>query len=309
MMSVKTWLPAFFLAALFTAMSATVYTEDATVAAARELYASAAYDDALKMLDGLRQANPTTEERQVISLYRALCLVALGRATDADRAVETLVVENPLYRPSMTDLPPRMRTTFTETRKRLLPVIIQKTYAEAKAAYDRDEYRPAADGFSRVLEVLADADIAAAAGQPPLSDLKVLATGFKDLSLKELELPPPPPPAAVAVVAPALPPRPSRDYSKVFSVEDVDVTQPSIVRQAFPPFPGRITMAAVGIMEVVIDAEGAVESAKLRAPVHPQYDHLAVAAAKKWRYQPAIVDGIPVKFMKRVQVTLTPAGQ
>lgn len=308
MMSVKTWLTALFLAALFTAMSATVHTEEASVTAARELYASAAYDDALKMLDGLRQANVTAEERQVISLYRALCLVALGRATDADRAVEALIAENPLYRPSMTDLPPRMRTTFTETRKRLLPVVIQKVYADAKAAFDRKDYRPAADGFSRVLEVLADADIAAAAGQPPLSDLKVLATGFKDLSMKELELPPSTPVAA-AVVAPVLAPRPSRDYTKIYTVDDPDVTQPGIVRQAFPPFPGRITMPAVGIMEIVIDTEGAVESARLRNPMHPQYDSIAVAAAKKWRYQPAMVDGIPVKFMKRVQVTLTPAGQ
>jgi TonB family protein len=307
MMSVKTWLAAFFLAALFAAMSATVYAEDASVTQARELYASAAYDDALRMLDSLRGGNHTLEERQAISLYRALCLVALGRATEADRAVEALVAENPLYRPPMGELPPRMRTTFTETRKRMLPGIIQRLYSEAKAAFDREEYRPAADLFTRVLEAMGDADVAAAANQPPLSDLKVLASGFHDLSLKELELPPRPP-APVAAVAPALTPKatPARDYAKVYSADDPEVAHPGVILQSFPPFRGRVSTAAVGVVEIVIDATGAVESAKMRTPVHPLYDGLALSAAKKWRYQPAMVDGVPVKFTKRVQVTLSP---
>jgi TonB family protein len=310
MMSVKTWLTAFFLAALFAAMSATVYAEDATVAQARELYASAAYDDALRLLDSLRGGNLPIEERQAISLYRALCLVALGRATEADRAVEALVAESPLYRPPMGELPPRMRTAFTETRKRMLPGIIQRLYGEAKAAFDREEYRPAAEGFTRVLEAMADADVAAAASQPPLSDLKVLANGFHDLSMKELELPPPPAPVPVAV-APALAPKatatmPARDFARVYTADDPEVAHPGVILQSFPAFRGRVTTTTVGLIEVVIDATGAVESARMRTPVHPAYDGIALSAAKKWRYQPAVVDGVPVKFMKRVQVTLSP---
>jgi TonB family protein len=304
-MSAKTWVMAFFLAALFATMSATAHAEDATVAAARELYASAAYDDALKMLDGLLNGSLSVDERRTISLYRALCLVALGRGTDADRAFEALVEQNPLYRPIMDDLPPRMRSAFTETRRRLLPGIAQRQYADAKAAFDREDFRRASEVFGQVVETLGDPDVADAGNHPPLSDLKVLAAGFHDLAMKELELPPlaPPAPVLAAVIEP---PTPARNYNRLYSADDPDVAHPGIVRQTFPAFPGKIATATVGVIEVVIDTTGAVESAVMRESIHPQYDHLALSAAKRWRFMPAMVDGVPVKFVKRVQVTLTP---
>ena len=43
-------------------------------------------------------------------------------------------------------------------------------------------------------------------------------------------------------------------------------------------------------------------------PISPQYDRMAVGAAKLWQYQPARVDGVPVKFLKRIQVNLVPTG-
>ena len=306
MMSAKTWFMAFLLAALFVTMSATAHAEDASVAAARELYASAAYDDALKMLDGLLGGSLSVDERRTISLYRALCLVALGRGTDADRAFEVLVEQNPLFRPAMDDLPPRMRNAFTETRKRLLPGIVQRQYADAKAAFDREEFRRAADVFSEVIETLGDPDVAAAATHPPLSDLKVLASGFHDLAMKELELPPLPPPAPVLSAAIEPVKAPTRNYNRVYTSDDTGVSHPGIVRQTFPAFPGKITTPTAGVIEVVINAAGEVESATVRESVHPQYDHLALSAAKRWRFTPAMIDGVPVKFLKRVQVTLAP---
>ena len=53
-----------------------------TLADARELYAAAAYDDALNMLDGLVASARTRDERQSIELYRTLCFVALGRKAE-----------------------------------------------------------------------------------------------------------------------------------------------------------------------------------------------------------------------------------
>jgi TonB family protein len=308
MMSAKTWFMAFLLAALFVTMSATAHAEDASVTAARELYASAAYDDALKMLDGLVSGSLSVDERRTISLYRALCLVALGRGTDADRVFESLVEQNPLYRPAMEDLPPRMRSTFTETRRRLMPGIIQRLYADAKAAFDREDFRRAADGFTQAIEMLGDPDVAQAASQPPLSDLKVVANGFHDLAMKELELPPLSPPAPVLSAAIEPVQAPSRNYNRLYSSDDPDVAHPGIIRQTFPTFPGKITTPSAGVIEVIINASGEVESAAVRESVHPQYDHLALSAAKRWRFTPATIDGIPVKFLKRVQVTLAPGS-
>jgi TonB family protein len=71
-----------------------------------------------------------------------------------------------------------------------------------------------------------------------------------------------------------------------------------------PAFPGQTTVAIKGVMELVIDEAGRVESVKMRESLHPRYDRLAVDAARHWKYAPATVDGVPVKFRKLVQVSL-----
>ena len=307
MMSAQRRLTVMMAAALIVVMSATAHAEDESVTAARELYASAAYDDALRMLDGLLNTSVSPDDRRAIGLYRALCLVALGRAADADLAVETLVSQNPLYRPPTGDLPPRMRSAFTDTRKRLLPGIIQRKYAQAKTAFDGEDFRAAADAFGQVLEMIGDPDIATGAAQPPLADLRVLATGFHDLSLKELEVPPIPA-SAPPVVATVAPPKPARNYNRAYSADDPDVAHPGVIRQTIPPFPGKVTTTSVGVIEVLINRAGIVERATIQDAIHPLYDSIAVTAAKRWQYQPATIDGVPVSFVKRVQVTLTPAA-
>ena len=60
----------------------------ASLAAARDLYASAAYTEALVMLNSLAANQRAREERQMVDLYRTLCLVALGRKAEADTVVE-----------------------------------------------------------------------------------------------------------------------------------------------------------------------------------------------------------------------------
>ena len=113
------------------------------------------------MLDGLRSTERPREEQQTIELYRVLCLVATGKEADAKGIMEGLVTRNPLYRPS-TDLPPRVRSTYSETRKRMLPAAAQSAYQEAKAAFDFKDYTAAERGFALVLAVLADPDVEAA---------------------------------------------------------------------------------------------------------------------------------------------------
>jgi len=56
-------------------------------------------------------------------------------------------------------------------------------YERAKGDFDRSDYTAAADGFSKVLRVLNDPDVSVPASRPPLSDMRVLAAGFKDLAV------------------------------------------------------------------------------------------------------------------------------
>src|ERR1043166_3096338 len=150
-------------------MTPPLVAQDNDIAAARDMYASAAYEDALALLDRLRGSQRPSAEARIIEQYRAFCLLALGRAGDAERAIEAVVAAEPSYHPSDSDVSPRIRTAFADVRRRMLPVIIQQKYAQAKTAFDNKEWPAAAAGFSQVLVSLADPDVAADASKSPLS--------------------------------------------------------------------------------------------------------------------------------------------
>jgi TonB family protein len=275
--------------------------QDADLTAARDLYASAAYDDALTVLNRLRSSDHPASQARAIEQYRAFCFLALGRPADAEQAIEAVVAAEPSYQPGESDASPRIRSAFTSVRRRMLPSIIQQKYAQAKAAFDRKEFGAAADGFTQVLSALADQDVAAEAKQPPLSDLRTLAGGFQELAAKAAAPPPPPPPAPV--VAPPPPPPPPA-APRIYSGGESGIALPVAITQALPPFPGQVLIPRNGKLEIVIDEIGAVESANMTASVSQNYDAMVLAAAKSWRYKPATLNGVPVKFRKTVQINI-----
>ena len=296
--AVAAWTLAIVLATLTTSSAQESLTD------ARQLYASADYKGALTMLNTLLAATPSPQERQSIELYRTFCLVALGFTDEANKSIEAMVSRDPLYRPNMDDVPPRLRTVFSDARKKLLPALIQERYVIAKAAFDRGEMKMAADGFTQVLMALSDPDIAVAAKQSPLADLRVLAAGFNDLTVRALA----PPPVPVAPLVAAAPPPPAVTTPRepvIYSVDDKNVLPPDKVRQDMPQYPGRVAFDRAGVIEVLIDANGAVEEATMVLSVEPLYNRLLLAAAKNWLYRPALLDGKPVKYRKRIQVSLT----
>ena len=288
-------------------LSATHVRGQDTLAAARDLYASAEYDSALKLLD--RLSGTSSEDQQSIELYRSLCLLAVGRTQDAERSVEMIIARNPLYQPG-DDLSPRMRTAFSEAKKRLLPSIVQQQYADAKGAFDRKEFESAASGFRRVMDALNDPDMGSAASKPPLADLRTLATGFHDLSVKAIPpaptpapAPAPQPVAAASTAAAAV----ARPVSTIYTGEERNVVPPQTLAQTLPKYPGAVPPRGVtGVVEVVIDEGGTVESAAMVVPVTASYDKMVMNAATKWVYIPAMMNGKPVKFRKRIQITVTP---
>ena len=287
------------------------------VASAKALYASAEYDQALEVLDRLSTGEASDDERQQIDLYRTLCLLAVGRRAEADRAIERIITRAPLYQPG-SDLPPRARTAFSDARKRLLPAIVQQQYAEARTAFDRSEFQFAAGAFRRVIDALDDPDMAVAGRQPPLADLRTLAAGFHDLSVKSIPPPPPPPPPApVAETA-----KPAAAAPRIFTGEEVGLRPPVAVSQDLPAYPGIVAATGLkGIVEVVIDEGGRVQSVSMIMPVQAigsaessgrsvsvasSYQKQVLTAASRWRYEPATMNGVPVPFRKRVQIQIAP---
>jgi TonB family protein len=280
------------------------------LSSARDLYASAAYEEALAALNRVRAAGPTASDAFAVEQYRAFCLLALGRGSEAQSSIEALVVADPLYQPS-SEVSPRVRTAFSEVRRRLLPSIIPQQYAKAKAAFDRKDYVMAAAGFGQVLKVMADPELAQMAGQPPLSDIRTLATGFQELSAKAI--PPPPLAVAPAPVVPTVAPVPTAVPSavapavaRIYTASDTKVLMPAAIKQDLPPFSGRVSETSVGALEIIINERGQVESATIRESVSPAYDRLAVDAARSWRFKPAMLDGVPVKFRKLISITVKP---
>ena len=303
--SSRTVIPGFLVMALLTTARASQAAD--SLAAVRELYASAAYDDALAALDRLRAAGTPSQEMVTIEQYRAFCLLAVGRSTDAQAAIEAVVAADPLYRPSDADLSPRVRAAFSDVRTRMLPAIVQRQYAEAKTAFDQRDFALAAPRFTQVLALLADPDIQKAASQAPLSDLQTLATGFEELAAKQIipasplpfAQPVPLPPAPV--VAPVVPAAP-----RVYASGDANVVAPVSIRQDLPAFTRGLPAPPSGSLEVVIDETGAVESATMREPINPTYDRQVLQAVRNWHYKPATVDGTPVKFRKMIQIAVKP---
>jgi len=294
------------LALLLVVMSPSAVFAQDSLAAARDLYASAAYEDALSMLGRLHPNALRTDEGRVADQYRALCLLALGKTSEASQAIEAVVAADPAYRPTDNEVSPRVRAVFSDVRKRLLPGLVQQKYAQAKAAYDHKDYRIAAAGFGQLMALFDDADLAGAAERPPLSDLRMLTDGFRQLSAQALVPPPlaaaPEPPPVVVAKPAAPPPEPPR----IYAAGDAGVVPPVAVRQELPPFTGALDRPVVAAMEVLIDESGRVVMAAIRGAVPPAYERQAVNAAQAWRYRPATFNGAPVKFRKFIQVSLTP---
>jgi hypothetical protein len=279
-----------------TAFAVSARAADGTLAAARELYVSASYDDALSMLSSLTATSRSLDEQQSIDLYRSLCLFALGRTADADRVIEGMLMRQPLYRASNEELAPRVQSAFQNARKKILPGVIQKGYGEAKNAFDRQDYVTASAGFGDVLKSLADPDITMAANAPPLADLRTLAASFRDLSVK-LTSPPP---------APKEEPKPvARPVRSVYSSDDRDVIAPVALQQRVPKYPAAVTRPVSGVVEFVVDETGAVQAPMMLVSIDSTYDPMVLNAAKKWTYRPATVDGKPVKYIKRLTISVS----
>jgi TonB family protein len=274
-----------------------------SLVSARQLYGSAAYDEALSMLDRLKAAPPSAAEGLALDEYRAFCLMALGRQAEAVVAVEAIVTANPSFAPNEAEVSPRVVATFRDARRRLLPAIAQHRYQAARANYDKKEYAAALAGFDETLRLLDVPDLAEAAQQPPLSDLRTLIVGFRDLAKVAATPPPPPKPEPKPVAAP--PPPPPKAF---YTSDDAGVVAPVAINQRVPRWPANspafMPKGRRGVLEVMISAQGTVESAIIRESIAPLYDDMLVSEAKNWRYKPATKDNLPVKFKKMIQFTM-----
>jgi hypothetical protein len=158
---------------------------------ARGLYTSAEYEAALLALDTGAISDPSGEVDA--QLIRVSCLMALGRADEADTLVERVVIAHPAYLPAA-DASPRVRAAFQAVRDRVLPPLARRLYDEGRTAFDRGAFADAVAVLERGLPVI---EALAMEGRAGMEDLRVLTNGFLALG-RERHVPPPvaPPPLA-----------------------------------------------------------------------------------------------------------------
>jgi tetratricopeptide (TPR) repeat protein len=300
--------PALALFALLSAGTSVGAAQPATsaVAAVRELYLAASYRDALALLDDTQQATLTPAERTASLEYRALCLLALNRQTEARGAFETLVRETPLYQPAGDEMSPRVRQVFADVRRQVLPEVAAARYAAGKTAYDAHQYADAVRAFEGVAEVIDAAWVVGAPSEARLGDIMTLAKDFRELALAALA-------RSVEAVGPLVA-RPARGGGRKAATAvpaapvATLVSPPVTIRQDLPQWPSRLGAAPtrVGVFEIVIGLSGVVEQAQVKQSIHPLYDALLIDATRNWRYQPAMRDGAATPYLKTLRVELGP---
>jgi TonB family protein len=286
------------LSCVMTGSSISAQNENEALARAKELYASAAYDEALAVLDRLKTASSRKEAVEIAG-YRVFCLLALGRSDEATHVIEAILKVDPLYRPSEAETSPRTRSVFEEVKRRVLPEIVQESYNRGKAAFDRRDFAVARLEFDRVLELLDDPIVARVSG---MNDLRTLASGFRDLSKATAESDASAPSTPAPVTAASGP--------RIYSTDDPGVVRPVPVSQQMPPWRPRTSaearQAARGALELIIDEEGNVATAVVRESIHPAYDTALLQASRKWKYRPAMKAGVPVKYRELMAISLKP---
>jgi tetratricopeptide (TPR) repeat protein len=281
--------------------------EDDPLTAARDLYAAAAYEEALTVLNSPETAAASERAEQ----YRAFCLFALGRTAEARAVADGLIEKNPLLELEA-DASPRVAAIFTDARQRLLPGIIREKYRAARASIDRKDYAAAEPQLETVKRLLDHATIAGSSDETT-NDLRVLVDGFLNLSRANASARAPVPAQTAAMpTSGASASRSSVVAAPVYTIDSSDVVPPVALRQEVPNVPGMLASvmargsggARNGTLEVVIDEKGNVEQAIMRERLHPAYERLLLASVKGWKYQPALKGETPVRFVKRIGISI-----
>jgi TonB family protein len=157
-----------------------------------------------------------------------------------------------------------------------------------------------------------------------LGDLRVLVDGFLQLIETAAEQPPEQPvvvPAAIAPAsaaaidpAPAAPKTPARPRAaaatgpRIYTAGNPGVSPPVVIDQRMPAISagmGLLVKAAhksgrTGMVDVVVDELGEVAEVVVRESLHSSLDQMITRAARRWKYQPAMKDGVPVRFLKTI---------
>jgi TonB family protein len=299
--------PVHVLYAMVVVFCAATVSAQEPLTKAKALYESARYEEALTVLAPVHE--PEAQQ------YRALCMLALGRAQDASGEVDSLIASAPTFEPSTEDVPPRFVSLVSDAKKRLLPSIARKTFKEAREQFKSGDRTEAVKKFDLVVTL---ASTGAFKETSDAEDLRTLASGFIELARASPSARPAPTtsvpapePSRVAETTPAAAPVPTPAAASMPAKATAppaagDVRQPIALRQTIPAIPSGISGqgSPTASVRVEIGTDGHVVNASMQQSAHPLYDRLVLQAAREWLYTPATLNGRPVPSEKVVTIQL-----
>ena len=267
---------------------------------AKAKYEEAAYEDALTTLT--KASASTTADRVQLEQYRALCLIALGRISEAERAVAALVDADPTYVPPSSVASPRVLAMIAEIRRKELPGVARRVLDSGRAAYEAKDIPRAQRQFDLLLKLLDDPIME---GRPEREDLLAVARGFSTL----LVAAPAPRPPAAETERPAAPPATAAGTPPAAPAVSTFVPA-SVIQESLPiwtpPNPAVARNEYNGAVKVRIGTDGRVKAATIDRPTHPAYDTALLNTARSWLYKPATQNGTPIESERVIAVRLRP---
>ena len=281
--------------------------------AVRELYAAAAYEDALALigrLDGERSLGATA--RRDLEATRALCHLALGQQAEAEASMQKIVALDPAF--EFADAAPSVRAAYQRVRQGHLRAEVRRQFTLGRDAYTAGNREEAAARFRLVQQLTTDPALTAVDDAAILADMRLLAEAFLAL------LTGPEPEGASAgrgpagsrfsrAPAPALPPPDGQ--LRIVTGDEPGVVAPQAVEEQVPPWlPGHVRPAPAyeARVEVVVDQNGQVRAVRILESSDRTFDVYLLNAARNWRYLPARQNGTPVSFRKTLAVSIAPQG-
>lgn len=93
--------------------------------------------------------------------------------------------------------------------------------------------------------------------------------------------------------------------AELFDSRDVDVTPPATIRLNLPTVGDDAAWnKEAGVVEAIVSARGDVERVKLLSPPESVHQAMILSAIKTWRFRPAELHGLPVRYRQLIQVAI-----
>ena len=253
--------------------------QQVTLQQAIDLYWNGEYERTLQLLGSELAADQVVEGRR----YRAFSLVALGRNDEARAEFHTLLESDPSHALDSALVSPKIVEQFELARQELAASLLE----QGKTAYFDGRY----DEAFGLLEKLLEVDPSSLLGKEYLQ----LARERIDLEQRT---------AALEPEVPQEPEVPEVDPNRVYNIGG-NVTEPVPVRQTpprYPPWDASNGTEGDVILRLTIGRDGTVEGADVVRSLNQRMDAEAIRAARTWRYEPARLNGQPVRAFKIISI-------